>query len=364
MRVKSSKRITLLIDGKLSREALNVVHRARQSFGSLVENKIDAVQSNTWAGLPAALFRKDALLLTGSYSRTAGLISRLNKSIWCVDPKKTAHSQWNWFYAINEIATNRNADWERDHSKLLSLTKRLVSLGLSKCYVFGTGPSLASAHGCDFSSGYRIICNTICKAKSLFDHIRPHVIVAGDALYHFGDTLHAECFRRDLHQRLKESDCAFLYPEVFRLRVENEFSDVCDQCYPVATSLNGITPANNQVLQFSHRPNVLGSMLLPLACHLSKEIHLLGFDGKKPEDKLFWSNHPEVTYPGLIEIMADEYPSFFHHYVPPHDPQRYSRLAHGDLLESALNDATQRGWQFRLLAPSVSPALSKLPVLA
>ena len=364
MRVKSSKRITLLIDGKLRRETLNVLHRARQSFGLLVENKIDVVQSKTWAGLPAALFRKDALLLTGSYSRTAGLISGLSKSIWCVDPEKTAHSQWNWFYAINELASNRNSDREHDHSKLRSLTERLASLGHGKCYVFGTGPSLASGLECDFSSGYRIICNTICKAKGLFDHIQPHVIVAGDALYHFGDTLHAVSFRRDLHQRLKESDCAFLYPEVFRLRVESEFSDVSDQCYPVAMSLDGITPANNQVFQFSHRPNVLGSMLLPLACHLSKEIHLLGFDGKKPEDKLFWSNYSEVTYPGLIEIMADEYPAFFNHYVPPHDPQRYSRLAHGDLLESALNDATRQGWRFQLLAPSVSSALSKLPVLA
>lgn len=353
----------LLIDGELSHETQNVVHRARRSFGSLVENRIEAVQLKTWTGLPAALVSRDALLLTGAYSRMVGLISRFYKSIWCVDPQKTAQSQWNWFYAINEIVINRNANREYDNSRLRSLSERLVSLGFSKCYVFGTGPSLASARERDFSNGYRIICNTICKSKSLFDHIGPHVIVAGDALYHFGDTLHAESFRRDLHQRLKESDCVFLYPEVFRLRVEREFADVGDQCYPVATSLEGITPVNNHVFQFSHLPNVLGSMLLPLACHLSTEIQLLGFDGKKPEDKLFWSNYSEVTYPGLIEIMAEEYPAFFHHYVPPDDPQRYSRVAHGDLLESALTDAAQRGWRFRMLAPSISPALSKIPVL-
>ena len=105
--------------------------------------------------------------------------------------------------------------------------------------------------------------------------------------------------------------------------------------------------------------NVLGLLLLPIACQLSKDIYLLGFDGRRASDKHFWTNSGRHSYPELIDEMRVEYPAFYDHFVPTENPLSYVTSVHGDALDSAMTKAEERGWSFCLLSPSTSPALAR-----
>ena len=81
--------------------------------------------------------------------------------------------------------------------------------------------------------------------------------------------------------------------------------------------------------------NVLALMLLPLGCSLSRTVYLWGFDGRAPQDKLFWANSSKHTYPELMPALQKAHPCFFDHYVPHHDPARYVNQFHGERAGSA-----------------------------
>jgi hypothetical protein len=230
-------------------------------------------------------------------------------------------------------------------------------------YIFGTGPSLDSSMHHDFSDGIRIICNTAVKNEALLAHIRPQIIVAGDALYHFGDSRHATAFRNDLYRAMAQHRSLFVCPSEF-------FPLLIAECPPELHSLivpipqgkgESFLPTLWSRYQLPNLGNVLNRLLIPTAIALGKDIRLLGFDGRKPSDIGFWENSHLNSYPELLEILKADNPAFFDGLVPSDQPNSYVNETLGQSLSENIKRCVRYGWRFGLIAPSALPGLASVP---
>ena len=194
----------------------------------------------------------------------------------------------------------------------------------------------------------------------LWDWLEPDFIVAGDAIYHFGFTPYAQAFRNDLKERLKASRTLFVYPARFHAIVRQDLGELEDQLVPIPTGWRRRVDLDlARDYRLPALGNVLGLLLLPLACTLSQEIRLWGFDGRAPTDTLFWSNSPRHSYDELAAELPSAHPSFFEYSVPESDPTKYVRSVQGDQFEACLQLAEARGFSFEMMHPSWTPALQR-----
>jgi hypothetical protein len=305
----------------------------------------------------------DGVLLSGGYRDMAELFARILPT-HDVDPRREPDAMWHWHDVISAVSPITPQRIDEAMARFANAVSQLSSLALTRCYIFGTGPSLAKAKLFDFSDGYKIVCNTVCKDREFFLKVKPDILVAGDALYHFSDTAHAQAFLRDVESRMSESKFLFCYPAHFDPFVRRRFPRFEDRLIPIPAGKTFDLTADLTIeFRLPATGNVLGLLLLPIACQLSKDVRLLGFDGRRPEDENFWANSSEHSYPELIEQMVSEYPAFYGHYVPKTNPNHYVNSVHGDSLDRAMSKAEREGWRFTLLSASASPALAKRPVL-
>jgi hypothetical protein len=247
-------------------------------------------------------------------------------------------------------------------SQFVDHVEALKVKGLKKAYVFGTGTSLERAINFSFDDGFRVVCNTIVRDPELWHHIKPHFIVAGDAIYHFGHTDFAQAFRRDLRARLSESNGAvlFVYPELFDSIVRREFADYLDVLIPVPTGAHDYVDVDlTKRFELPALGNVLNLLLLPIGCTLSRTVALWGFDGRAPDDKLFWSNSQKHSYPELMESLTRAHPAFYETLVPKNKEDSYVKAVHGDELEARLQRAEAKGFKFVMMHPSWTQTLQK-----
>jgi hypothetical protein len=269
---------------------------------------------------------------------------------------------WQWHKALSIYNYKKsliNKTLEESYLRLKN--SLLIFPKFDKAYIIATGPSLSKAAEIDWTDGYRIVCNTIVKDPIIWKHINPHFIVAGDAIYHFGTNDFAISFIEDLKNRLRESNTFFIYPLLFHAYVCNVLQEFKDRLIPIPT-------VNRESIHISllkdfRLPdaigNVLNLLLLPIATTLSRNVFLYGFDGRAPDDKLFWSNSSKHTYTDkLIEIIK-QHPKFFEEHVPKHGESNYVNNVHGNRLERILILAEESGWHFNMMHKSWTETLNK-----
>lgn len=287
-------------------------------------------------------------------------LARLHQGVFDIDWRSNPTDGWSWIYAASWSAKHV-VGIEESKVRFANLRSQLERSGLKRCYIFGTGPSLGKAIDKSWSDGIRIVCNTIVRDVELWRHVSPHLIVAGDGIYHFGFTEFAIAFRRDLRARLEQSPAVFfVYPAQFDQIVRRELAGLESQLIPI--QIGEKTDIHTSVSERFELPalgNALNLLLLPLACSLSKRIGLWGFDGRAPADQLFWSNSPQQSYTELLGTLQAAHPAFFDHHVPRDDPEKYLRSVHGDVLEHAMSNAEQAGWKFEMLHPTWTPTLAR-----
>jgi len=282
-----------------------------------------------------------------------------------VDPLRNPMDGWEWARlacAIENINIRR--DGQQHQQKLAKLFAGWrKNLNLDRVYLFGTGPSLEKANERDWSDGYRVVCNTIVRDPELFHKLAPQIIVAGDGIYHFGHTDFAKAFRSDLKKRLSESECIFLFPRLFLPVVQRELGEFSDRLFPVPVAESqSVHHGLDQNYFLPALGNALALLLLPVGCTFSKNVCLWGFDGRAPDDKLFWSNSVRHSYPELMSGLLTNHPIFFDHHVPKTDPFKYMRNTLGDELEQAFLAAERAGWKFSMLHQSWTPSLARRKV--
>lgn len=320
----------------------------------------EAVNGITWhddfetsmlaSAAPILLFGAEAL------QRPAWL--KLRGGVFDVDQRRNPMDGWAWCEA--STFANGTPDLAAGARRFFARAEQIKALGLKRCYLFGTGPSLANAGQRSWDDGIRIVCNTIVRDAELFHHIQPHMIVAGDAIYHFGFTEFAVAFRRDLEARMAECDVLFVYPDYFDAIVQRQFGRFADRLVPIPTGMHS-TVHHDMRQEFSTPAlgNVLNKLLLPVGCNLSRRIGLWGFDGRAPKDQLFWANSARQSYTELLPTLQAAHPAFFDHFVPKANPEQYVQSVHGDVLEYCLSTAEAQGWQFEMLHHSWTPTLAK-----
>jgi len=282
--------------------------------------------------------------------------------IFNMDYENNPQEGWEWHRLLNYISKRSyKNEVAKSYDKFQKMKQELLNEGKKKSYVFGTGPSLEKARLRQWRDGYNIVCNTIVKDESLWKHINPDIIVAGDAIYHFGFTQYAKQFRKDLKIRLAESSTFFIYPYLFDEFIYREFSEFRDRLIPIPIGKNKEIYGNlSEDFELPNLGNVLSLLLLPLACNLSKDVYLWGFDGRAPNDKGFWANSANQTYSDLIGSIRKAHPAFFDHYMPTSsEPNKYVKLVHGDELERCLSMAEKKGWKIIMMHKTWTETLLK-----
>jgi len=305
------------------------------------------------------LVRSDIILVCIKYAESNRLGLSLFENIFFIDHRHYI-AGWEWVRLANYYLAHK-ADIFGAKSRLTDVINTRKDC-YSRAYIFGTGPSLAKAMDNSFNDGYRIVCNTIVRDKDLFNKLRPDFIVAGDAVYHFSHTQFARAFRQDLLQRLKEVNTYFIYPAFFDVLVQRDFAEVSEKLIPIPIGMHDKLDIN--LLSKFELPalgNVLALLQLPVACTLSKNIYLWGFDGRSPYDNLnpFWANSQKHSYPELMDTLKTGFPFFFEFFVPNNNSKSYINSVHGDILGNRLSAAESRGYHFEMLHPSWTATLAK-----
>ncbi|MGH2415355.1 MAG: hypothetical protein ACRDEA_17035, partial [Microcystaceae cyanobacterium] len=305
-------------------------------------------------------FAPEPLLILGHKQLKPLWIYNYRGGIFKVDYLHNSDDGGEWHKLLNYVSDRSNDYLLESKNRFVRRVEELQKESLNKCYIFGTGPSLEQAINRNWSDGYRVVCNTIVRDSELWKHLDPHFIVAGDSIYHFGCTTFAKTFRKDLAERLSESQAMFIYPALFHNLVIREFSNLADRLVPIPKKHHKKINVNlMRKFELPNLGNVLAVLHLPVACTLSNNIYLFGFDGRAPDDKLFWSNSSKHTYLEFMEELKIAHPHFFKYNVPQNNPQKYIREVHGDMLDRKMTEAENEGWKFIMLHKSWTPMLQK-----
>jgi len=305
------------------------------------------------------ILSRNPILTFGNPSPIHLWLRYFRAAIFDIDYRFNPYDSYEWVN-LASLSSKLVLDREKTKETFVKYINKLKKLDLQKSYAFGTGPSLEKAIERDWSDGYRLVCNTIVRDPILWNYIDPHFIVAADPIYHFGHTSFARAFRIDLAKRMQETETFFLYPDIFQIIVEREFGDYLDRCIPIPMGACQEI-CRDLTINFEYNPiaNILPLLLLPLACTLSQDIYLWGFDGRAPDDKLFWSNSQKHNYPELMPDLQKSHPAIFNMWDFDRDPYYYVKTVHGDLLDKQLSTAEEKGFSFHMMHKSWTQTLQK-----
>ncbi|MDA0990775.1 MAG: hypothetical protein O3A51_08495 [Verrucomicrobia bacterium] len=263
---------------------------------------------------------------------------------------------WMWAGLLDESRTprEREAVQHQSQQRYGDLLDRLPRY--DKAYVFGTGPSLETAYQYDFSDGYRVVCNTIVNNPAILDHIQPHLIVAGDAIYHFATNRHSTAFRQDLERELLRREMLFIMRDNFYPLFVHHHAAVADKTLVAATGHPGIHFNARDLLVYHQWPhgNILNALLLPLGSALSDDVYLLGIDGRAPDDSLFWTNSAPNSYAAYKPCIEAAHPGFYE----KTDYLAYAQ-SQSDNAETLMQHGEQLGKRYQCLNRTFVPAFQK-----
>jgi len=279
----------------------------------------------------------------------------LGKKVIEIDPQ---HPDCYEYYHYLVLLTHLQSTQEREQRRAESrarfeeLAEKLGAY--SRAYVFGTGPSLQSAHNFDFSDGVRIVCNSIVKNKELLAHTRPHFIVAADTVSHFGVSRYAAAFRRDLVDALDDTEAYFVFPEQFEPLWRLHYPHLRSRCIAIPLSLEFTRLSLLDDFRGTGTESVLTIFMLPLATTLAKKVLFLGCDGRLTQvnQEDFWAHEASVQYLDLVETGHQCHPTFAYNRERKGTYSRYN-----EFVEMAILAGEEDDIEYVCLSPSGTPAL-------
>jgi hypothetical protein len=265
------------------------------------------------------------------------------------------YCDFTWRNLVSE--RQRDAILEENSLRFRSKTAAYRDRRRVAC-VFGTGPSLDKAYDLDFTDVLCVVCNSIVQNPRLLDHIRPQFITAGDVVSHFGISLYADQFRRDLIDCLAERDMFFVTTAPFGLLLVEHYPTVRDRVFLFVQQNMGIS--NFDLIREPFLPTLdstLNIHMLPLASTFRDTIYILGCDGKDPDaskNEDFWSHSPSAQYHDLVETGHRCHPTFDVH----RKARTYCRYQ--DSTRQTLEEGERsHGKKYFSLAPSFIPEIQE-----
>jgi hypothetical protein len=301
----------------------------------------------------AGLSKADAIMLWDKKKLVTPFIMKRLFKVYMVDPL---------FYSTTESESHRQVFYhtlsrqEKETFRNLSLRNYTTLLkSVSECdraHVFGTGPSLNEATKFDYSGGFNIVCNSIVKNKRLLAHIKPQLLVFADPVFHFSPCRYAAEFRRSMLETVRKYDCHIMLPEYNVPLYLAHYPELNDKIIgmPEGRILNFPT-AENFFVRGSE--NIMTLFMLPAASAVSKEIFIIGADGRNPGESSFWSHSPSSQFKDLMKTASDTHPSFF---LDRNYNDYYEK--HCNIIDEFIRHGESMGKRYISITPSNIPALS------
>lgn len=274
------------------------------------------------------------------------------KKRWNVDRLSNRHEGSFYLKISHDLNRHRDEDLKKSKEKLKIALAKIGNQ--RKAYVFGTGPSLEKAFGMSFNDGISIVCNSIVKNEKLMNHIKPIVIVFGDPIFHAGCSAYAGQFRLDLYSALEKFQCFVFVPfrdyALYMANIPDKFKSQI-----VGVPLEHLKTPNLNIkssFKVMSTSNIITLLSIPISCSISKEINILGCDGRQIEDnKYFWNHHKDSQINEHMETIKQCHPAFF-----DIDYDDYY-FTHCDIFETMLSHGESLGHSFHNLTKSYIPAL-------
>lgn len=204
-----------------------------------------------------------------------------------------------------------------DKALLEASRQRLIGLkaGLkpgATTNLFGTGPSLSEAEDADFTADINIVCNSILKDHAWITKNRPTLIIAADAHFHFGYHKYSERFLGDLKSAIETvPDAYYVTFDKFAALVRKKFSWLEDRIIALPASRKSYGTDLDRQFALFPGDSVVNLFMMPLATFLGRDITLMGFTGRAPDDKFFWGHSQRFQYGEEMPIVREAHPAFF-----------------------------------------------------
>lgn len=311
-------------------------------------------------------FKTNIIIESELVTSTKRTILSLNKNNFFISFHNDPWISWN----ISDIL-NKNNSVDIDNISLNS--KNIIDKFIlcsnkkqkDKILVLGTGPSISSIDFAKYNDFLSIVCNTFVINKDAFKQLKPDFLVATDAAVYLGNSLTSKLFYFELNLRLKEIDFLFVYPASLHLVVmKNVDKEFHKNLIPISNSLNESFLTIVNEFKISSLGNTFNSIMMPLACYISKEIYLAGFDGvaKKntfKENSAIWKHNQNFSFGNLLSDLNKTEVSFqnFHKYL--NDNDLYEKEYFGEKLEKQIVEIEQFGYRVINLTDSNHFSLKK-----
>lgn len=277
------------------------------------------------------------------------------------DPVETRQEGGNFIQAaLDFIKPEVSKGYEEGScQKFIRFAHQVSTKNFKKATVFATGPSIEDFKKYDYTGSLNIYCNSTILNSGLLTVAPPLVLTFADPIFHFGASDYAETFRASCIAFMRaNSDCVILIPMKYYALAMALFSDFKQRIIGIPFTKN--KPINFEITRDNFytytTANILTLSLLPVATTFSKNVRLIGCDGREvTDDGYFWGHGNSVQLNDKMKIIQRAHPGFF-----DIDYNEYY-FEHCHNLSRMLMMAESQGWQFSHLGDSFIPALAARP---
>lgn len=221
--------------------------------------------------------------------------------------------------------------------------------------VLGTGPSARNLVGSHEDWDYRIVCNSAIRDDELMERLRPTHICFGDPVFHTGPSAYAGVFREDLRRVVEKYDSLVVVPSYCASILAANMPWAVGRLLALEmVNQDGWGIPGPESLVVRNTGNVLTQQMLPMAVAISSRIDVGGADGRKPEERYFWTHSKQHQYSDdLMQTVFTAHPAFFR----DTDYEDYYE-AHCEAVDSLVRYAESLGCTFRTVTRSYIPAFA------
>jgi hypothetical protein len=251
---------------------------------------------------------------------------------------------------MTAAATGRHEAWTR----LRSMLDGLAASGRSRrCYLFGSGPSIADRSLWEVTDGHAVICNTMVGHRELIERAKPFALVFFDPVYP-GCSEFSAAFMRATQAFLDRGDTWVVtvapYEEYLGLVLPPA---LCERVIGLPVRWGEHEPEDVSLdlraeLHVTDTHNVMTALGVPLAATVADEIVFLGCDGDVDAGEPTYIRHDLRSLVRSFELC---------HARSAATDQDYTARHHENL--AVLRRRMEgRGKVVRSLTPSLIPALA------
>lgn len=294
----------------------------------------------------------DVIMKWQEVEKVNNYVSKLkNKRVYRVDPARVRQEGSFYIQCVFDTSESLVKESRASEEKFERLANKIGECDSS--WVLATGPSVEEYTKHNFDNSLVIACNSTVLDDELFNKTNPQILVFADPIFHFGVSRYASEFRKIALERLKTSDINIVVPLKYYSLLTSVFKEYADRI--IGLEFDNKIDFNlnlKQKFKVKTTSNILTLLLLPLATTFSKNVNVLGCDGRPFEnDDYFWGHGKSVQINSEMGNIQEVHPGFF-----KIDYNEYY-FEHCHILDVMIDKASELGIKVKHLAPSYIPAL-------